>query len=101
MNIQIRFAGDKAMIRCTGALGFASHRQFRSIRDQAMAAPATVDILLDVRDLDTIDSTAIGMILFMRDRCRERGRSLRIAARAGSVYAALEAAGLVNGAAAT
>jgi anti-anti-sigma factor len=52
--------------------------------------PDVIDVLLDVSDVDFMDSTGLGIVLGLLRRLREGGGSLKIAGAHGAVRRLLE-----------
>ncbi len=67
MNLEITREGSKATIKCGGHFDFHAHREFRQAYEQLPATQVT-HIRLDLSTVTYLDSSALGMMLMLRDR---------------------------------
>ncbi len=92
MEANVSIAENAAVIRLSGRFDFNSHREFRDAVDAAMAEGTTGDIQVDLAAVDYLDSSALGMLLMLRDKARSAGRSVSLANCRGAVKQVIEIA---------
>ncbi len=78
MALDIRFDNDKSelRIRVSGRFDFALHQDFRQATDQA--SEKLRSIVVDLGATDYVDSSALGMLLVLRDKVGDRQDAVRI-----------------------
>lgn len=91
MHAIVTVAEDSAVIRLEGRFDFNAHREFREAVDTVLAGPATA-IAVDFKAVDYVDSSALGMLLMLRDRARNAGREVALVACHGAVRQVLDIA---------
>jgi anti-anti-sigma factor len=65
------FASDgKAVIRLSGHFDLSAHRAFREAVERAMVSCDVQEVLVDLAGVGYLDSSALGMLLMLRDRAR-------------------------------
>jgi anti-anti-sigma factor len=57
--------GDELTITVSGRFDFSSHQEFRDAYEEISSAPAKYRI--DMREASYLDSSALGMLLLLRD----------------------------------
>ena len=90
-------AGDdlERVVTLSGELDAATAPEVREALAELIAtAPGTV-VVLDLHELEFIDSTGLGLLVGAQKQARDGGRALVIGAPRRPVYRALEVAGLV------
>ena len=80
-----------AAISLQGRFDFNSHREFRDAIDTVLASPATA-IAVDFAGVEYLDSSALGMLLMLRDRAKGIGRDVALANCRGTVKQILDIA---------
>lgn len=91
MQTNLTVADGKATVRLKGRFDFNAHRDFREIVDQAMAATAR-EIHIDMSSVDYLDSSALGMLLMLRDKAKAAGREVALSNCSGAVKQVLDIA---------
>ncbi|MDO8931335.1 MAG: STAS domain-containing protein [Rhodocyclaceae bacterium] len=92
MDTNVVTNGSCAVIRLSGRFDFNAHREFREAVDQALADPALNEVQVDLAAVDYLDSSALGMLLMLRDKARSAGRSVSLANCRGAVKQVIEIA---------
>ncbi len=92
MNIQPSRTGERATLRLSGRFQFDSHRDFRSAYDVHLADPAVKVIVLDFAGVDYLDSSALGMLLLLREKLGAVGKTVELAHARGVVKQVLDVA---------
>jgi anti-anti-sigma factor len=57
--------GKKLTIKISGRFDFGAHQQFRNAYEQAVPKPD--GFIIDLKDTTYLDSSALGMLLLLRD----------------------------------
>lgn len=91
MHANVTVGDTNAVIRLEGRFDFNAHRDFREAADTVLAGPAT-PIAVDFAGVDYVDSSALGMLLMLRDRARNAGRDVTLVACHGAVRQVLDIA---------
>ena len=78
MPVDIRFDKDKRElhIRVSGRFDFALHQDFRRATEEASGTLSS--IVVDLGTTDYVDSSALGMLLVLRDKVGDRQEAVRI-----------------------
>lgn len=74
-----------------GRFDFNAHREFRDATDLALKETAP-DIKVDLAGVDYLDSSALGMLLMLRDKARGVGKSVTLVNASGPVKQVIEIA---------
>jgi len=91
MQATVTVNEGRAVIRLQGRFDFNSHREFRDATDTAMATPASA-IVVDFGAVDYLDSSALGMLLMLRDRAKAAAREVSLSHCRGAVRQILDIA---------
>src|SRR5262245_15293453 len=78
MDISLSTAEDRARLVLRGRFDFSCHREFRRKCDAALAAPGAREIVLDFGEVDYLDSSALGMLLNLREQCSAAARRVSL-----------------------
>ena len=76
MNASLKTDAEKVVIRLTGRFDFSRHREFKSCYEAALKEPELRGIDVDLAGVDYLDSSALGMLLLLKERAD--GRSLPV-----------------------
>jgi anti-anti-sigma factor len=74
MNIEWSRASAQVRLRLAGRFDFNGHRAFRSAYASALEQPGVSEIVVDFDQVDYLDSSALGMLLILRDHASESGK---------------------------
>lgn len=66
MSISTRVDGDVLLIRILGRFDFSVHNEFRQATQ--LATSGISKTIIDLSDTDYLDSSALGMLLVLRDK---------------------------------
>lgn len=91
MQASVAVSEGRAVIQLQGRFDFNSHRDFRAAIDAALASPATA-ITLDFDAVEYLDSSALGMLLMLRDRAKGAACEVTLAGCRGAVKQVLDIA---------
>jgi len=68
MNIASVMQNYQARISLSGRFDFNSHREFKQACEGTLTEPSVVEVVVDMAEVDAIDSSALGMLLVLRHR---------------------------------
>ena len=92
MDASVKAGNNAAVIELAGRFDFNSHREFRDAVDQALADKKGSQISVDLNAVTYLDSSALGMLLMLRDKAKAENREVELAGAQGSVKQVLEIA---------
>jgi anti-anti-sigma factor len=75
-----------------GRFDFHSHRDFRSAYEAVLAQPAIREVIVDFKRVDYLDSSALGMLLLLREKAEAGSKKVKLANLSGAVKQVLEIA---------
>ena len=67
MQAQLTTEHHTARIRLTGRFDFSGHREFKQCYESALNEPQIRQIDVDMKDVEYLDSSALGMLLLLKD----------------------------------
>ncbi|UTH73895.1 STAS domain-containing protein [Chromobacterium sp. IIBBL 290-4] len=73
MSIKLNLANDRTVIAIDGRFDFELHDAFRECLDEALARKERVPLEVDLSRVDSLESSALGMLLVMRDKAKAIG----------------------------
>lgn len=82
----------RAVISLQGRFDFNSHRDFRASIDATVGNPQVNEVKVDLGEVDYLDSSALGMLLILRDKTRAAGKTMGLINCRGSVRQVLDIA---------
>lgn len=91
MQTNVTVSEDQAVVRLQGRFDFNAHRDFREAIDAALASPAK-SIAVDFGGVEYLDSSALGMLLMLRDRAKGIAREVTLTNCRGAVKQILDIA---------
>lgn len=68
MDIHTQLEGARARIVLNGRFDFSSHRAFREATERLLAQDGATALELDLGAVSYLDSSALGMLLMLRDK---------------------------------
>ena len=87
----IKDAG-KALIKLSGRFDFNTHREFRNVADPLVGDVGITTIVIDFGGVDYLDSSALGMLLILRDKAGGTAKEVELAGVKGNVKQVLDIA---------
>lgn len=84
--------GDKAVVKLSGRFDFNTHREFRAAYEPVMDKPGITQVVIDLSAVDYLDSSALGMLLMLREKAVKAKRSVELSGAKGSVEQVLNIA---------
>lgn len=92
MLITEKTENNTARLSLDGRFDFHSHRDFRSAYDAVLARPEIREIAIDFGRVDYLDSSALGMLLLLREKAEAVNKKVKLSNLTGSVKQVLEIA---------
>lgn len=92
MQTSTIISGDKATLKLTGRFDFNTHRDFRTAYEPLMEKAGLAYVVIDLSSVDYLDSSALGMLLMVRDKGIAAKRSVSLSGVRGSVKQVLDIA---------
>ena len=92
MQIKNLSSNNQTTLALQGRFDFHTHRDFRSAYEQALEDSNIREIIIDLGNVDYLDSSALGMLLLLRERAESNGKSVALAKMQGTVKQVLDVA---------
>jgi len=92
MQVSQRVNDDKAVLTLAGRFDFNTHREFREGYESLLEKSVVQILEVDMGGVDYLDSSALGMLLLLKDKAGARNIKLQITKTAGTVRQILEIA---------
>ncbi len=92
MQIASEVAGNKATLSLNGRFDFHSHRDFRAAYEKALEAEGVREIEINFSAVDYLDSSALGMLLLLREKAEAMGKLVVLGGLKGTVKQVLDIA---------
>ena len=91
MQASISSRDGNTVIVLNGRFDFNAHREFRETVDQAVKeAPGKIHV--DLASVEYLDSSALGMLLMLRDKAKGAGKEVALANARGAVKQVIDIA---------
>lgn len=92
MNVDVYHADGRSRVVLRGRFDFTAHRSFKQAYEGALTESNTTEIIVDMNEVDYLDSSALGMLLILRDRAKDLNKTISLSNCAGSVKEVLRVA---------
>jgi HptB-dependent secretion and biofilm anti anti-sigma factor len=92
MQATILNEAGKAVIKLAGRFDFNTHRDFRGAYEPLVSDPAVRAVVVDFFEVDYLDSSALGMLLMLRDKLGGVNKEVALAGVRGNVKQVLDIA---------
>jgi anti-anti-sigma factor len=92
MTVKTQVTGEKAKLSLSGRFDFAAHREFRQGYENALRQPGIKGLEVDLGDVDYIDSSALGMLLLLKESAERGNAQLALTNCTGAVRRVLDVA---------
>ena len=90
MGIRSSVSGSAATITLVGRFDFSLHGDFRETYDLLLVDSEIDAVAVNLAGVEYIDSSALGMLLMLRERAQETGKSLTLCKPSSHVSHLLE-----------
>ena len=92
MRVKVTQGGSKAVLMLSGRFDFNSHRDFRGAYEPLVDEADVREVTLDLGGVEYLDSSALGMLLMLRDKAGAANTSILLANVRGGVKQVLDIA---------
>jgi anti-anti-sigma factor len=92
MDVSVHMDGMTAILVLQGRFDFNVHRDFRNGYAALLHDDAVAELVVDLGNVDYLDSSALGMLLLLRERVNAAHKKLALAHCTGMVAQVLEVA---------
>lgn len=92
MQTSVTKEGSRAVIKLSGRFDFNTHRDFRAAYEPLVADGGVREVIVDFAGVDYLDSSALGMLLMLRDKVTGAGKDVSLSNVRGNVKQVLEIA---------
>ncbi len=92
MDASVHSSDEAAVIRLAGRFDFNAHREFRDAVDKSLATGAGKQIRVELGGVTYLDSSALGMLLMLRDKAKAANRPVSLSGAQGTVKQVLDIA---------
>lgn len=83
---------NHATLSLAGRFDFSIHRDFRRNYEDILNTPSVRELDVDLSQVNYIDSSALGMLLLLREKATNQNIQIKLAHAQGSVRQVLEVA---------
>ncbi|HJW02145.1 MAG TPA: STAS domain-containing protein [Azospira sp.] len=92
MHTRLEQENGKAIIKLSGRFDFNSHREFRGAYENALGNAQLRELVLDLAGVDYLDSSALGMLLLLREKAAAASKPVSLENCRGNVRQVLDIA---------
>lgn len=92
MQTNVSIKDGDALVKLTGRFDFNAHRDFRAAYEPLMDNAAVRLVTIDLAGVDYLDSSALGMLLMIRDKAGATNKKLTLAHAQSGVRQVLDIA---------
>ena len=92
MQANVQKDGNNATIKLAGRFDFNTHREFRSAYEPLVGDAGVRNVVVDFAGVDYLDSSALGMLLMLRDKLGGAGKDVQLSGVRGNVKQVLDIA---------
>jgi len=78
MDIKVSIADKVARMSLGGRFDFSAHKEFRDTTEQLLLRDEVSELDVDLAAVNYVDSSALGMLLMLRDKARSARREIRL-----------------------
>lgn len=96
MQIAVKNRDDIAVLHLSGRFDFSSHRDFKNAHDGALQTDGLKELVVDLTQVDYMDSSALGMLLLLREKANMSNIGISLRSCDGFVRQILEVANFQN-----
>lgn len=76
MDVTSQSKDGKITLNLRGRFDFTAHRAFKAAYEEALEDAGAREIILDLSGVEYLDSSALGMLLILRDRAKETAKQI-------------------------
>jgi anti-anti-sigma factor len=86
LQMSSSMVGNRVILKLTGRFDFNDHRIFKAAYEPLFLQPGLNTLEIDLAGIEYLDSSALGMLMLMRERAGVAGKKVELA-RPGSTIA--------------
>ena len=92
MQVTVTKNGNRAVLKLAGRFDFNTHHEFRTAVDPLSVYPDLAAVTIDFSEVEYLDSSALGMLLMLRDKMGGAKKEVILSGVRGNVKQVLEIA---------
>lgn len=92
MQINVQKTDGRAKLVLNGRFDFSAHRDFRGAYEPVLAAAEVREVEIDFNSVDYLDSSALGMLLLLKERAGAANKGITLSNCKGTVKQVLDIA---------
>lgn len=92
MQANVLKEAGKTVIKLNGRFDFNTHREFRAAYEPLVSDADIQAVIVDFSGVDYLDSSALGMLLMLRDKLGGAGKEVALTGVRGNVKQVLDIA---------
>ncbi|GAA5158237.1 STAS domain-containing protein [Viridibacterium curvum] len=92
MDTSVTVSDSAATLRLVGRFDFKAHREFREAVEKLLQQSGARAVKVDMAEVSYLDSSALGMLLMLRDKAKAASRDVSLVGVSGSVRQVLDIA---------
>jgi anti-anti-sigma factor len=92
MHITSKEDAERLVLKLSGRFDFHSHRDFRTAYEQALESGRVRIVEINFDGVDYLDSSALGMLLLLREKADAGGKHIELSGLKGTVKQVLDVA---------
>ncbi len=92
MEATVGVCGNRAVMSLRGRFDFTAQGEYRDALERLMHHETVQDYEVDLAGVNYLDSSALGMLLVLRDRARRAGKDVTLSGAQGNVRQVLDIA---------
>lgn len=92
MQINVSNEGDKGIVKLAGRFDFNDHRTFKVAYEPLLQQAGLKTLEIDLAGIEYLDSSALGMMMLMRERAQAAGKAVVLSKPGNTVAQILEIA---------
>lgn len=92
METNVSAGNGQATLKLSGRFDFKAHREFREAVDKLLQQSAEGAVRVDLAEVSYLDSSALGMLLMLRDKAKAASREVQLTGVKGNVRQVLDIA---------
>jgi HptB-dependent secretion and biofilm anti anti-sigma factor len=78
MTPTVQIEGDVGRVVLSGQFDFSAHREFRQVCETLISNPSIKEVLVDFQNVNYLDSSALGMLLLLKEKIGAASKSLAL-----------------------
>lgn len=92
LQLTRRCEGEKCVLVLSGRFDFSAHREFRGVTEEHIKREGPQEIEVDLGQVEYMDSSALGMLLLLKEKAEGMKKTIILANCRGTVKKVLEVA---------